>query len=82
MVFLGKELTQSPSYRDAIAEKIDTEIGSLLQRAQQTAARILEAHRARLTLLANRLLSKETIEGAELQELLCGSWEGVPLAAD
>ena len=81
-MFLGKDLTQSPRYSDAIAKKIDTEIGSLLQRAQQTAARILEAHRARLTLLASRLVSKETIEGAELQELLGSSLEEVSLAAD
>ena len=53
-----------------------------LQRAQQTAARILEANRARQTLLANRLLSKRTIKGPELQALLCGSGDDVPLAAD
>ena len=82
LVFLGKELRQGPGYSDAVAEKIDAEIGSLLQRAQQTAARVLEANRARLTLLANRLLSIETIEGPELQALLCGSGEDVPLAAD
>ena len=82
LVFLGKELRQGPGYSDAVAEKIDAEIGSLLQRAQQTAARVLEANRARLTLLANRLLSIETIQGPELQALLCGSGEDVPLAAD
>ncbi len=81
-MFLGKELGQGPDYSDAVAEKIDAEIGTLLQRAQQTAARVLEENRARLTLLANRLLSKETIEGPELQALLSGSGEEVPLAAD
>ena len=32
----------------------------------------IESNRAKLTLLANRLLSDETIEGVELQQLLAG----------
>ncbi len=73
MVFLGKELGHGPNYSDAVAEKIDNEIGSLLNKAQETAKKVLEANRARLTYLANRLLSEETIEGPALQELLVGS---------
>ena len=66
MVFLGKELSQGHNYSDAIAEKIDGEIGSLLHNAQQTAKRILESQCEKLTLLAKRLLLQETIEGPEL----------------
>ena len=83
MVFLGKELTQGHGYSDAIAEKIDTEIGSLLHRAQQTAKKALETNKARLALSANRLLTDETIEGPELRKLLSGSsLDDMPLAAD
>ena len=83
MVFLGKELTQARDYSDAIAEKIDAEIGSLLRQAQQTAKKALACNKARLTALANKLLSVETIEGQELQKLLSGSTrEEMPLAAD
>ena len=83
MVFLGKELGHGPNYSDAVAEKIDNEIGSLLQKAQETAKRVLEANRARLTYLANRLLTEETIEGPDLQKLLVGSSPAeAPLAAD
>ena len=71
-VFLGKELAQGQDYSDAVAEKIDTEIGSLLRRAQQRAKQVLEANRAKLTLLANKLLVDETIEGTDLQKLLLG----------
>ena len=80
MVFMGKQLSQGHKYSDAIAEKIDAEIGSLLHRAQQTAKRILESQREQLTLLAKRLLVEETIEGPELQGLLSGSLEEAPLA--
>ena len=80
MVFLGKELSQRHNYSDAIAEKIDAEIGSLLHRAQQTAKRILESQCEKLTLVAKRLLVEETLEGSELQGLLSGSLEEVPLS--
>ena len=83
MVFLGRELGHAPNYSDAVAEKIDNEIGSLLKKAQETAKKVLEANRARLTYLANRLLSEETLEGPDLQELLAGSSPAeAPLAAD
>ena len=74
-IFLGKELTQAQNYSDAIAEKIDTEIGQLLHKAQQTARRIIQDHRARLTRLASRLLAEETLEGPELHRILSGSSE-------
>ena len=80
MVFLGKELAQGHNYSDAIAEKIDAEIGSLLHKAQQTAKKALETNKARLTLLANKLLSDETIEGPELQQLLNGAVERAPMS--
>ena len=82
LVFLGKELAQGPNYSDAVAERIDAEIEGFLKRAQQTAKKDLEANRAKLTFLANRLLSEETIKGAELRELLAGSPKEAPLAAD
>ena len=82
LIFLGKELAQGPNYSDAVAERIDAEIEGFLKRAQQTAKKVLEANRAKLTFLANRLLSEETIEGAELRDLLAGSPKEAPLAAD
>ena len=80
-VFLGKELGQSPDYSDALAEKIDIEIGSILKCAQQKAKQVIEANRAKLSLLANKLLAEETIEGAALQQLLSGPAEGAAMAA-
>ena len=74
-VFLGKELAQGHEYSDAVAEKIDTEIGALLDRARTTAVEILSEHRERLTRLAGKLIEKESIEGDALQELLLGPFE-------
>ena len=80
-VFLGKELREGPNYSEAVAEKIDSEISSFLRCAQERAKQVIEANRAKLTLLANKLLVDETVEGAELLQLLGVSAEDVPLAA-
>ena len=80
MVFLGKELSQGHDYSDAIAEKIDAEIVSLLHHAQQTAKGILESQCEKLTLLAKRLLVEETIEGPKLQELLAEPPKNAPMS--
>jgi cell division protease FtsH len=81
-VFLGKELTQGHGYSDAVAEKIDTEISHLLSKAQQTAKKIIHEHRAKLTLLAKKLIAEETVEGPELLGILNGTAsEDAPVAA-
>ena len=83
LVFLGKELAQGPNYSDDVAARIDAEIEGFLCKARDIANQALKANRAKLTLLANRLLSDETLEGPELQEVLAGSsLEEMPLAAE
>ena len=76
VVFLGKELAQGRSYSDAVAEKIDSEIGALLKKAKQTAREILESQRSQLKQLTSRLLVEETIEGPDLQKLLTDPLDG------
>jgi len=83
LIFLGKELAQGPNYSDDVAARIDAEIESFLCKARDIATQVIETNRAKLTLIANRLLSDETLEGPDLQGLLSGtSLEEVPLAAE
>ena len=70
MVFLGKELSQGRAHSDSMAEKIDAEIGGLLNVARDTARKALRAQHEKLTLIAQKLLADETIEGWQLKELL------------
>ena len=53
-----------------VAEKIDGEIGRLLDKARTTAGGILQSNAARLRALAQALLVDETLEGPKLHELL------------
>jgi cell division protease FtsH len=80
-IFLGKELAQGHSYSDAVAEKIDSETSEILRKAQQTAKKIVQDNRAKLTLLAKKLIAEETVEGPELLGILNGTSEDAPVAA-
>ena len=79
-VFLGGGLGQGQNYSEAAAEKIDTEVGSFLMQARKKAEGLIQTNREKLTLLANRLLSEETIEGHELEAIFADTAENVRAA--
>jgi len=70
LVFLGREIHEQRNYSEKIAEEIDNEVKSLIQRAYDTAKKILSGNKARLRLIAERLIAKETIEEDEFAALL------------
>ena len=80
-MFLGKELAQGHNYSEAVAARIDDEVGKLLRNARETAKSLIRENREALSRLAERLLVVETIHAAELQELLIATTEAVPVKA-
>jgi cell division protease FtsH len=70
LVFLGREIHEQRNYSEKVAEEIDNEVKSLIQRAYSTAKRILSENKERLKLIAERLITKETIEEDEFAALL------------
>ncbi|MCH8062963.1 MAG: ATP-dependent zinc metalloprotease FtsH [Chloroflexi bacterium] len=74
--FLGRYISRGQNYSDAIAQKIDSEIGKILIVARKKAKETVEANRDRLSRLAERLLIIETLQGPELQDLLVGNLPG------
>jgi cell division protease FtsH len=63
-------LTEEKDYSEATAEKIDAEIRRLLQEAGKQAGDLLENHREQLDLLAETLISEETLSAEEIERLL------------
>ena len=61
LVFLGREISEHRDYGDHIAEQIDEEVHSRIQRAYGTAKKLLEENSAKLQQLAELLIEKETI---------------------
>jgi cell division protease FtsH len=70
MVFLGRDLGEGHDYSDETARLIDSEIKSLLIGAYEKAKKILTEQRDKLDLLTQKLLERETLEGAEVRSLL------------
>jgi len=71
-VFLGREISQTRNFSERVAEEIDNEIHRLVTSGAKQAFRILKDNRDKLEILAEALLIKETIDGAEIRRILNG----------
>jgi cell division protease FtsH len=69
-VFLGRDFARQRNYSEDVAAQIDDEVRNFVHEAHQRALKILTEHRSALDKLAQVLLEKETLEGAELENLL------------
>ena len=78
-VFLGEDLmTQGREYSDETARLIDNEIARILQEQEQRATDILRSHRDALESVAQELLERETIDGADVARLVQATMGGSP----
>ncbi len=69
MVFLGREISEQRDYGDKVANLIDEEVRNLIQQAHETAKELLTKNKRKLKIIAERLITKETLEGEELEML-------------
>jgi len=69
-VFLGRDLSRHRQYSEDLARRIDAEISDTLQGAYARAKEIITSHRAQFDTLVERLLEKEVVEAAEIDEIL------------
>jgi len=69
-VFLGRDLGHQPNYSDEVAARIDGEVRKLIDEAHSEAAEILTENRKTLDKLAAALVEKETLDTAEVMEVL------------
>ncbi len=68
-IFLGREIAQHADYSEATAQRIDQEVSALVLGAHTRATEVITKHKATLTLLAERLLEKETIDAEEVLDI-------------
>lgn len=69
-VFLGRDISRDRNYSEEVAAAIDREVRAMVTKAYDHARTILSDNRAWLDRVANVLLEKETLEGAELEDVL------------
>ena len=73
MVFLGRDISEQRDYSEKIAELIDEELREIIDHARDRARTILRRNREQLDLLANTLMTRETLEGDGLHAIL--AWQ-------
>jgi hypothetical protein len=78
-VFLGREIAQHRDYSEETARKIDSEVNRLVTRSYERAQSVLTEYVDVLHKLAEQLLEKETILGAELDEIIRQVRPGIQL---
>lgn len=74
-IFLGREIAQHRDYSEDTAIRIDQEVKKIVMTGYRKASEILETHRESLERIAQALLEREVLDGAEIKLLI----EGKPL---
>jgi cell division protease FtsH len=69
LVFLGREISEQRDYSDKVAEDIDEEVHNIIQRAYNSAKRILTENKDKLKRLAEELIARETLDESELNKI-------------
>jgi len=69
-VFLGRDMMRTKEYSESTAQDIDAEVKRIVDGAFQTAKKLIEDNRDKLELVANGLLEYETLDGAQVEEIV------------
>jgi cell division protease FtsH len=69
-IFLGREISQHRDYSESTALEIDSEVSRIVSENYQRAKDLLTTNVLALTSIAEALLAKETLDGAEVDELI------------
>ena len=69
-VFLGRDMMRSKDYSEQTAEEIDAEVKRIITENFDRALRIITEHRDKLEMIAHGLLEYETLDGAQVTEIV------------
>jgi cell division protease FtsH len=71
-IFLGREIAQHRDYSEETAIRIDEQVKKLVQGGYDTAVKIIEEHSDALVRIAEALLEREILDGAEVMQIIRG----------
>ena len=69
-VFLGRDMMRGKEYSEQTAQAIDNEVKRIIDEGYRSATEIIETHRDKLELIAKALLEFETLDGAQVEEII------------
>ncbi len=70
LVFLGREIAEGRNYSEKVAEKIDSEVTSIVTRAYVRARQLLIDNKDKLVAVAKALLDRETLDNSEFRTVM------------
>jgi cell division protease FtsH len=79
-IFLGREIAQHRDYSEATAIKIDEQVRALVEDAYLRASKIIAQHAGALVRIAETLLEREVLDGAEVLALIQGASPAAEIA--
>src|SRR5271154_7187627 len=71
-IFLGREISQHRDYSEETAIRIDEEVKRIISTAYSRARAIIEQNSKAMVVIAEALLEREVLDGAEVKKLLDG----------
>ena len=77
-VFLGRDYLDTRDVSPPTLEELDGEVRRIVEEQRRAARAILAAHREVLDGMAAALIERETVQGQELEELLCEAVRNLP----
>ncbi len=69
-VFLGRDIGRNRGYSEATAQEIDSEVRGLCDGAYQRAKSLIGTNRDKLEIIARALLEFETLDGAQVNDIM------------
>jgi len=69
LIFLGREISEQRDYSDAVAEKIDIEVKSIIDQAYKKAKATVKKYRVQLNTIAEKLIEVETLTRDEFEKI-------------
>ena len=71
-IFLGREIAQHRDYSEATAIRIDEQVKKLVEDGYDRARKIIEERSDAMVRIAEALLEREVLDGAEVRQLIDG----------
>ena len=69
-VFLGRDYNQTKNFSDQVAHEIDQEVRRIIDECYEKAKEILRTHKKLVDVLAETLMTKETLTKEEIEDLV------------
>ena len=70
LIFLGREIATEKNYSEKTAGEIDKEVKNFIDKALETAKKIIVSRKKVLKAIAQKLIEKETLEREEFENLI------------